>query len=92
MESSTWRELLAIEYALKSFAPLLQNTSTHLKTDHFATSVITKKDSSKTSLQEFSENINEICIENPIKFEISWIPSINSAADDAISKLIDYDD
>ena len=91
-ESSTWRELLAIEYALKSFAPLLQNTSTHLKTDNFATLVITRKGSSKTSLQEFSEKINKICVENPMKFEISWIPSINSAADDAISKLIDYDD
>ena len=41
LESSTWRELLAIEYALKFFAPLLQNTSIHLKTDNFATLVIT---------------------------------------------------
>ena len=26
LEPSTWRELVAIKYALKSFAPLLQNT------------------------------------------------------------------
>ena len=61
--SSTWRELLAIEYALKSFAPLLQNTSIHLKTDDFATSVVTRKGSNKTGLQEFAENINKICVE-----------------------------
>ena len=71
LESSTWRELLAIEYALKSFALLLKNTSIHLKTDNFATSVITRKGSKKTSLQEFAEKINKICVENSIKFEIS---------------------
>ena len=56
LESSTWRELLAIEEALKYFAPLLQNTSIHVKTDNFGTSVITRKGSNKTSLQEFAEN------------------------------------
>ena len=50
LESSTWRELLAIEEALKSFALLLQNTSIHVKTDNFGTSVITRKGSNKTSL------------------------------------------
>ena len=92
MESSIWTELLAIAYALKSFAPSLQNTSIHLKTDNFATSAITRKCSNKTSLQEFAENINKICVEKSIKFEISWIPRNNNAAADAISKLIDYDD
>ena len=62
-----------IEYALKSFAPLLQNTSIHLKTDNSATSVITRKGSNKTSLKELAENINKICVEKSIKFEISWI-------------------
>ena len=69
-ESSTWRELLAIDYALKSFAPLLQNTSIHLKTDNFSTSLITRKGINKTSLQEFAENTDEICVENSIKREI----------------------
>ena len=72
-ESSTWRELLVTEFAFKSFAPLLQNTSIHLKTDNFATSVITRKGSNKTSLQEFAENINKICVQKSIKFEISSI-------------------
>ena len=80
LQSSTWRELLAIEYVLKFFAPLLQNTSIHLKTDNFATSVITRKGSNKTSLQEFAENINKVCVENSTKFRISWIPRNNNAA------------
>ena len=92
LKSSTWRELLAIDYALKCFVPLLENTSIHLKTDNFATLVITRKGSNKTSLQKFAENINKICVENSIKFEISWIPHNNNAAADAISKLTDYDD
>ena len=47
---------------LKSFAPLLQNTSMHLKTDDLSASIITRKGSNKTSLQEFAENISKICI------------------------------
>ena len=89
LESSTWRELLPIQYALKSFAPLLQNTSISLKTDNFVTSVIIRKGSNKTSVQEFAENINKICVENSIKFEISWIPRNNNAAADTVSKLTD---
>ena len=58
---------------LKSFAPLLRNTSIHLKTDNFTTLVITRKGSNKTSLQEFAENINKMCVENSTKFEILWI-------------------
>ena len=91
LESSIWREISAIGYALKSFDPLLQNTSIHLKTDNFATLVITRKGSNKTSLQEFAEYINKICVENSMKFKISWIPcNNNNVAADAISKLIDY--
>ena len=73
-------------------APSLQNTSVHLKTDNFTTLVITRIGSNKTSLQKFAENINKICVENSIKFEISWIPCNNNASADAISKLIDSDD
>ena len=91
LDSSAWRELLAIEYAWRSFAPLLQKTSIHLKTDNFAISVITRKGSNKTSLQVFAEDINKICVKNSIKFEIWWIPRNNIAAADAISKLIHYD-
>ena len=90
MESLTWRELLALKYALKYFAPLLQSTSVHLKTDNPATSVITRKDTNKTSLQEFAENICKICVESWTKFEILWISHNNNAATDGISKLIDY--
>ena len=75
---------------LKSFAPLLRNTSIHLKTDNFTTLVITRKSSNKTCLQEFAENINKMCVKNSTKFEILWIRHNNVT--DAISKLIDYDD
>ena len=63
-----------IKYTLKSFAPLLQNTSIYLKTDNSATSVITRKEINKTSLQEFAENIYKICVKNSTKFEILCIP------------------
>ena len=77
---------------VKIFCPFITNTSIHLKTDNFATSVITRKGSNKTSLQEFAKSINKKCVENSIKFEISWIPRNNNAAADAISKLTDYND
>ena len=44
----------AIEYVLKCFAILLQNTSIHLKTDNFATSVITRKGSSSIVIEGMS--------------------------------------
>ena len=59
-----------VKYTLKSFPPLLQNTSIHLKTDNSATSVITRKGRNKISLQEFVENIYKICVENSKKFKI----------------------
>ena len=46
----------------------------YLKTDNSATSVITRKGRNKTSLQEFPENINKICLKNSTKFGILWIP------------------
>ena len=59
---------------LKSLAPLLQNTSIHLKTDNSASSVIIRKGRNKTSLQKFTANIYKICVGNSTKFEILWIP------------------
>ena len=59
---------------LKSLAPLLQNTSIHLKTDNSASSVITRKGRNKTSLQKFAANIYKICVGNSTNFEILWIP------------------
>ena len=73
---------------VKIFCPFITKHFNTLKTDNFATSVITRKG----SLQEFAENINKIWGANSTKFEILWIPHNNNAAADAISKLIDYDD
>ena len=86
------KPLRAYDLPRTVIAPSLQNTSVHLKTDNFTTLVITRIGSNKTSLQKFAENINKICVENSIKFEISWIPCNNNASADAISKLIDSDD
>ena len=63
-----------IKYALQSFAPLLQNTLAHLKTDNSATSVITKNGRNKISSQEFAENISKKSVQNSTKFKILWIP------------------
>lgn len=92
LESSTWRELLAIDYALKSFSPLIKNSSVHMKTDNFATSLISKKGSTKLNLQKFAESIYNTCTKNSIKFQISWIARDKNIKADTISKLIDYDD
>ena len=59
-----------IKYALQSLAPLLQNTSVHLKTDNSATSAITKNGRNKISLQEFAENISKKSVQNSTKFKI----------------------
>ena len=59
-QSSTWRELEAIHYSLKSLKNRFKNEVVYSYTDNFASSLILKKGSNKEKLQELALNIFEI--------------------------------
>ena len=46
-KSSTWRELLTIQFALHSFAPKISYMSVHWETDNYAASLIVASGSNK---------------------------------------------
>ena len=46
-QNSTWRELKSVGFVLKSFAPILYNSSVKLYTDNKAVALITDSGSNK---------------------------------------------
>ena len=63
-QSSTWRALFAIQFALHSFAPKISNKSVHWGTDNYAVSLIVASESNKAHLQT---------IEHSIVLQVKWI-------------------
>ena len=90
--SSTWRELIAIEFSLKALLNYLKSKHVLWKTDNYAASCIVKRGSRKDVLQVIAENIFKICKENQINLEIQWVPREMLKFADSLSRIIDYDD
>ena len=91
-QSSTWRELFAIQFALHSFAPNISNKSVHWKIDNYAASLIVASGSNKEHLQPLAEDIYERTIKYSIIIQVKWIPRHKSQIADALSKSYDFDD
>ena len=72
-ESSTFRELLAIEFALTSFQSYLKGGHVLWSTDNFAACSIAKRGSRNENLQSLSESIAQFCNSNYITFQTKWI-------------------
>lgn len=69
LQSSTWRELETILFALHSFVPFLFNSRTKLFTDNQAAAKIIETGSMKCHLQGLAYNIFEFCLKkkNPAR-------------------------
>ena len=91
-QSSTWRELEAVLYALKSFAPMIRGRTVHWETDNQAVPSISQKGSKKEHLQELAIQIYYLCRTNRITLHLNWIPREENVVADEMSKFIDYDD
>ncbi len=74
-QSSTWRELEAVHYALESFAPRLTGRSVGWETDNQAVPVISEKGSNKPHLQQLAVKIYHTCKENNIQLSMNWVPT-----------------
>ena len=90
--SSTWRELTAIHYALRSFIDLLRATHVKWYTDNRAVTSIVEVGSMNPELQVLTINIFQLCLSNNITLDIQWVPREQNARADYISRLIDPDD
>ena len=73
-QNSTWRELEAIHYSVKSSKEKFKNEVVYWYTNNFASSLIVNKRSNKEKLQELALNIFEITSVFNIKLSVFWIP------------------
>ena len=91
-QSSTFRELRAIELCLSCFGKELKNTVAKFFTDNFGAMSIVKNGSSKPFLQSIAMRIYWRCVELGLTLEIEWIPREENVVADWVSKNPDWDD
>ncbi len=92
IKSSTWRELTAVLFSLKSFLPKIKSRRVILKVDNYAASRIVHVGSRIHELHSIALEIDSICRENGILLQVSWIPRILNADADKLSKYTDVGD
>jgi len=88
-QSSTWREMRAIEQALLSFKDVFQGKNLKWYTDNQNCVRIIQSGSMKEPLQILAFSI---CNQNGISLETQWIPRAENSKADYFSKMIDHED
>ena len=91
-QSSTWREMRAIEQALISFKKEFHGKSLKWYTDNQNCIRIVQSGSMKESLHSLAFSIFSICRESSISIDIQWVPRTENSKADYISKMIDHED
>ena len=91
-QSSTWRELIAIERTLWSLLKDVSLTVVRLFTDNLAVHYVWLAGSKKKIVQEVVRRMFEFCHERSIQLWIEWIPRRHSVLADALSKCHNIDD
>ena len=92
LQSSTWRELIAIERTLVSLVRNLSFKIIRLFTDNLAVAYVWLSGSRKDMIQAVVKRIFEFCHERSIQLWIEWIPRKDNVLADALSKFYDSDD
>ena len=92
LQSSTWRELIAVERTLWSLVRNLSFKIIRLFTDNLAVAYVWLSGSRKQMIQKVVKRIFEFCHERSIQLWIEWIPRKDNVLADALSKFYDSDD
>ena len=92
MRSSTWRELSTIEFALRSFLPLIEGSYLKWFSDSQTACRIVEVGSMKTDLHVIASRIFQFCANHCIQLDIQWLPRTELERADYISRIIDVDD
>ncbi|XP_062621080.1 uncharacterized protein LOC134282689 [Saccostrea cucullata] len=90
--SSTWRELVAVERVLFSLISFLEGENVKWFTDNTNVVTIIRKGSMKKELQKIAIKIFELCLIHKIQLEIEWIPRELNDQADYLSRIVDFDD
>ena len=91
-QSSTWRALKSVSFALRCFAPILHNSSVKLYTDNKAVAFITDSGSNKPRLNAIAKEILCLSSAHGIRLSVKWIPRTLNQKADYYSKIVDFDD
>ena len=91
-QSSTWRELAAVDRVLVSLKTFLKGKCIKWFTDNKKVVSIVEKGSMKRDLQNIALRIFKICLATNTSLHLEWVPRTENEKADQISKYIDYDD
>ena len=91
-QSSTFRELKAFHFVIKSYAPLLAHSKVKLFSDNQGTCTIVDKASPKLILNQLAIDIFVLALHNDITLCPKWIPRSENERADIISKFVNKDD
>ena len=82
-QSSTWRELKSASFSLRSFAPVLYNSSVKLYTANKAVAFMTNSGSNKPHLNSIAKDIFCLTSAHGIRLSVEWIRArtLNQKAD-----------
>ncbi|XP_072039886.1 uncharacterized protein [Amphiura filiformis] len=92
LESSTWRELHAILYALISFSSRITASSVKVFTDNKNAVSIYQSGSMNLKLHVLSLAIHNFCRDRAVTLDVQWIPREENQLADEISRFVDWDD
>uniref|UniRef100_A0A914WQE1 RNase H type-1 domain-containing protein n=1 Tax=Plectus sambesii TaxID=2011161 RepID=A0A914WQE1_9BILA len=91
-QSSTYRELKTILFALQSFSPMLRDRRIVVQTDNKSTVLIINKGSGRPILQTIAEQICDFGVKRACHITPVWVPREQNAEADEASRIVDYDD
>lgn len=91
-QNSTWKELKSVGFGLRSFAPILYDSSVTLYTDNKAVAFITDSGSNELHLNAIAEDIFCFTSAYYIRLLVEWIRRTLNQKADFYSKIVDFDD
>ena len=91
-KSSTFRELLAINFAVESFQQLIQKKNLLYVTDSQTTEVIMRKGSMRIELHNLARKITKSINHCDSVLNVAWVPRLHNSIADMYSNFCDYDD
>lgn len=91
-QSSTWRELFVVVFALESCAHLFTNSACVWFCDNQAVPTIIRRGSMNVDLHKMACRIFELCQRFYVDLRVSWIPPQFNVLADALSRFKDWYD
>lgn len=91
-KSSTWRELIAINFALAAFVNHLAGQIVACNTDNQNVVRIIQAGSMVKELQDVALNIFLFTSQHQIHLNVTWLPRDQNSQADFFSKVVDFDD